>query len=450
MENDKVCNSRAKGCRLTEAGGKKLAQALTPKGGKRRSFDSFPVDVRTVRSIYARRLFVNLSSIEALFEELELRLEPADYEKRADLEHGADRNERESERAPGSFTAPCDSALLDAEPVGGGMPPDSPYYVTRPSDTIVQPAVKRQDCIVRIAGPRQTGKTSLLARTLAQARRDQALVVITDFQSLDARDLMTIESFYLALAQQFYKAAKTGPPPTEFWDAHLSANTNFHNYLEEAILEATARSVVWGIDEADRIFDREYRNSVFGLFRSWHNRRSLEPEGAWRRFTLIMAYSAETSRLIANPNESPFNVGTETHLADFTPEQVADLNERYDGPLQTEEDVARLIALVGGQPFLVRRCLYELKTRPATMAEIEAECGRNGAFLTDHLERIESLVSNDPARLQTVCALLQGQPCTDRDAFATLRSCGVLTGDSAREARFRCGLYETYLTRALL
>ena len=403
-----------------------------------------------MRSIYARQLFVNLSSIEALFEELGLSLEPTDYEKRADIENGVDWKKEENERTPEFATVPCDSALLDAEPVGGGMPPDLPYYVVRASDTTVHTAVRRQDCIVRIAGPRQTGKTSLLARAFAAARQNNALVVVTDFQRLDARDLMTIESFYLALAQQFSKAAKTGPLPTEFWDAKLSANTNFQNYLEEAILEETERAIVWGIDEADRIFDREYRNSVFGLFRSWHNRRALEPDGAWRRFTLLMAYSAETGRLIANPNESPFNVGTETYLEDFTREQVADLNERYGKPLTSEDEITRLIALVGGQPFLVRRCLYELKTRPAAMAEIEAECGRNGAFLTDHLERIVRIVSGSPARLQAVTGLFAGQACTDRDAFVTLRSCGILTGDSAREARFRCGLYADYLKRSLL
>jgi hypothetical protein len=56
------------------------------------------------------------------------------------------------------------------EPCGGAMPLDSPFYVQRPIDAEFQTTIQRRDNIVLLKGPRQVGKTSLLARGLRQAR----------------------------------------------------------------------------------------------------------------------------------------------------------------------------------------------------------------------------------------------------------------------------------------
>ncbi len=347
------------------------------------------------------------------------------------------------------LTVNTEPAILEEEQIGGGMPLDSSYYVVRPADRIIHSAVKRHDCIVRIQGPRQTGKTSLLARVIEQARQDGSLVVTSDFQALGPEDTATIETFFGALARQFHRTAQAGTSPTDYWDPMLSANANFQGYLRDVVFEEAKVPVVWAIDEADRIFDREYRSSVFGLFRSWHNRRALEPDEAWKRFTLIMAYSAEARMLIPNPNESPFNVGTGANLQDFTPEQVGDLNERYGSPLVSDAELASLMALVGGHPFLVRSCLYEVKTRATNLDSIVAEARSDAGVFAEHLDRIRRLVCSRPEWTQAVHCVLNGEPCTDLDAFSRLRSVGVLSGESMRSARVRCGLYEEYLRRWL-
>ena len=66
----------------------------------------------------------------------------------------------------------------------------------------------------------------------------------------------------------------------------------------------------------------------------------------------------------------------------------------------------------------------------------------------DHLRRILLGLSHD-AELAAARAVLAGQPCPTSEAFYRLRSAGVLSGGSAREARFRCLLYQTYLARHL-
>ena len=54
-------------------------------------------------------------------------------------------------------------------------------------------------------------------------------------------------------------------------------NVNFERFLRREVLGKIEVSLVWGLDEADRLFHYRFGTEVFGLFRSWHNERSLNP-----------------------------------------------------------------------------------------------------------------------------------------------------------------------------
>lgn len=136
--------------------------------------------------------------------------------------------------------------------------------------------------------------------------------------------------------------------------------------------------MVWGLDEVDRLFPCAYHNDVFGLFRAWYNERSFDPEGPMSRLPLAMAYITEAHLFITDLNQSPFNVGTRVALDDLTYAQGSELNRLYGAPLAPGEEVARLFALVGGHPYLVRRSLHEMQQRGLDIVAIEA-----GAFSPD-------------------------------------------------------------------
>ena len=72
-----------------------------------------------------------------------------------------------------------------------------------------------------------------------------------------------------------------------------------------------------------------YSADVFGLFRSWHNARSLNPGGPWSRLTLAIAYATEAHLFITDLNQSPFNVGRHIQLLGFDQDQTEELNRRY-------------------------------------------------------------------------------------------------------------------------
>jgi hypothetical protein len=224
-----------------------------------------------------------------------------------------------------------------------------------------------------------------------------------------------------------------------------SPNFNFERYLQRHALGESTAPIVWGVDEVDRLFSRPFASEVFGLFRSWHNARSLDPEGPLRRLTLVMAYATEAHLFITDHNQSPFNVGTRLTLEDFMQEHIADLNLRYGAPLRTDTEVRRYFGLVGGNPYLAQRGLHEMAQRRLALNVLEAlASGDNGPF-GDHLRRILSALAQDQTLRQAMIAVIDDGVCPTMESFYRLRSAGLITGDSANDARPRCKLYAAYL-----
>ncbi|HEU0176046.1 MAG TPA: serine/threonine-protein kinase [Blastocatellia bacterium] len=349
-----------------------------------------------------------------------------------------------------SHPPPAGDAHTNLEPVGGAMPLNSKFYIVRGTDEEFRVAIARQDSIVLIKGARQVGKTSLLARGLQQARAAGAKVVLTDLQKLNASDLASAEAFYLALADLIADQLGLDVAPDAVWNARRGPSINFERYIRREALGKIATPLVWGLDEVDRLFTCSFGSEVFGLFRSWHNERSLDPAGPWQRLTMAIAYATEAHLFITDMNQSPFNVGTRLTLEDFTCPQLADLNERYGSPLKDEAEVARYYSLVSGHPYLARCGLQEMVVRRRDLAELEAIADREDGPFGDHLRRVIASLEQDPALREVARGILQGQPCPTQESFYRLRSAGLFAGDSARYVRPRCQLYATYLEKRLL
>jgi hypothetical protein len=303
---------------------------------------------------------------------------------------------------------------------------------------------------VLVKGPRQVGKTSLLARGLQQARQAGARVVLTDLEVFNAVQLESAEAFLLALAQTVADQLDLAVSPDDRWEPRRGASPNFQRYLRQEILGAGDTPLVWGLNDVDRLFGRDFSSEIFALFRSWHNERALDPAGPWAQLTLVMAYATEAHLFITDLNKSPFNVGTRLTLEDFTPEQVAELNRRCGSPLADQAGLTRFYELVGGHPYLVRCGLDEMAAHDTPLATFETRASRDDGIFGDHLQRMWAALTRDPELCEVVRGLLSGRPCPTSRAFYRLRSAGLVAGESEADARLRCRLYHTYLARALL
>jgi hypothetical protein len=223
--------------------------------------------------------------------------------------------------------------------------------------------------------------------------------------------------------------------------------SNFERFLRREVLGRLQTPVVWGLDEVDRLFHCEFKDDVFGLFRAWHNERSLDPQGPWGKLTLAMAYATEAHLFITNLNQSPFNVGTRIVLEDFTEAQVWDLTLRYG--LVPDDIGRRVFAIVGGHPYLVRRCLHAIQAQGVEMDAIEADVESGDGLFGSHLERVLQPLLQDAELAQAVRGnLTEGTPYSAA-SFYRLRSAGVIAGSSPKSSRPRCRLYEEFLKQRL-
>ena len=337
-----------------------------------------------------------------------------------------------------------ETALLETD--GGAVPLHSLFYIERPADAAFGQALARRDSIVLVKGARQVGKTSLLARGLQQSRLTGTRVVMTDFQKLNEAQLASPDALYMALAASLALQLELDVSPRQAWDPDLGPNMNMELFLRRRVLRAIEGPLVWGMDEVDRLFACPFGSEVFGLFRSWHNERSLDPGAPWARLTLAIAYATEAHLFIQDLNQSPFNVGTRLALDDFTPAHVGELNRRYGSPLP-DADIARFCDLLGGQPYLTRRGLRELQSQAWNLSRLEAEGDHDEGPFGDHLRRLLAALTRSPDLLDAVRALLAGKPALLPETFYRLRAAGVVAGASTRDVGFRCHLYATYLAK---
>ena len=56
---------------------------------------------------------------------------------------------------------------------------------------------------------------------------------------------------------------------------------------------------------------------------------------------------------------------------------MADLNCRFGTPLSGEAEIARLMRLLGGHPYLVHSALEQMASHGISLATLEAQADRN-------------------------------------------------------------------------
>ena len=317
----------------------------------------------------------------------------------------------------------------------------------RSSDLAFHAAIGRRDSIILLRGARQVGKTSLLARGLQRARQDSLRVAFTDFQRLNRSDLQSPEALYKALGAALAEDLDLDVEPGKVWNPDVAANVNFERYLKREVLGRIEAPLFWALDEADRLFSCNFGSEIFALLRSWHNKRSMRPDEPWRRLTMAIAYATEAYLFITDLDQSPFNIGTLVSLRDFSYEEVAELNGRYDRPLRVEGELRAFYDLVGGHPYLTNRGLFEMAENGCDLASFSAQAERDEGLFGDHLRRIFVLLARDEELREGARGVLEGRPQLTPRSFYRLRAAGVLAGDSPKDARPRCQLYAIYLRK---
>jgi DNA-binding SARP family transcriptional activator len=337
---------------------------------------------------------------------------------------------------------------IDSEPKGGAVRLDSPFYVVRETDTAFKEALLQKEGVVLLKGPRQSGKTSLLARGAQAAREAGAAVAILDLAAMDEEHFLTAEAFHLGIKHAIKGQLNVQQGIAENWDQDLGAGMNLERFVRQT-LDATDKPIVIGLDEVERLFRYPFAGSFFGLLRSWYNRRALEPGGPWSRLTMAITYATEAHLFIKNLNQSPFNVGIRFSLCDFDVREVADLNRRYGLPLKDAAEFSEFMTLLGGHPQLVRMGLSILQKEAMPFSIFQKAALADDGPFANHLHLLFDSIHNDHSLTDALKQILDRKACPSKETFYRLRAGGLVSGDSCYNAKIRCALYEHFLRKQL-
>lgn len=354
--------------------------------------------------------------------------------------HGAMQDEAEQPRIP----QPLPAAPLESPE--GTIATESKFYVERKTDKVAMTAIQRQGVTIPIKGPRQMGKSSLLLRLVEAAEGLGKRAVVLDFQLFDEKSLASDEIFFRQFCVWLTAELGEENKVDDFWDKDLGNPQRTTRYIALHLLKKVQGQLVLAMDEVESVLETNFRSDFFGMLRSWHNDRA-RPRLPWKRLDLVIVTSTEPYQLIDNLNQSPFNVGEIINLEDFNHEQVADLNRRHGMALLQEEE-RRLMRLVRGHPYLVRRALYLVASGQLSAASLfEHAADEHGPF-GDHL-RYHLFRMHDKADLvAAMINVINRRGCDDENIIHRLRGAGLIRreGDAVVP---RCELYAQYFGRHL-
>jgi hypothetical protein len=264
---------------------------------------------------------------------------------------------------------------------GGAIDLDDPHYVPRPFDTKALRLAASAGQTVVLKGPRQVGKTSLLFRMIDCAQKAGKSVAFVDFQLFETAALGKSALFYERLTATIAQELGIDAPPRPETPQDVT------RWMETQILKRMPQGIVLAIDESERAMWTEFCEDLFGMLRAWHNLRASPTRRDWKKLDLYLVTSTEPALFIQGA-QSPFNVGTVLAMRPFGAEEMEAANENHGEPLNTEE-LERLRILVGGQPYLVSKALYEVSPPSLNMtpAELFADAADDHGPFREHLKR---------------------------------------------------------------
>ena len=307
----------------------------------------------------------------------------------------------------------------------GTMPHQSLFYIERDSDHDATQALHEVSGVtITIKGPRQMGKSSLLNRLMVDGGKHGMKAAFIDFQMIENSAIENADIFYRQFCSLLSWEFEVEDRTEELWKSPLGQVQKTTNYVTKHLLkELPDIQLLLAMDEVERMFISPFRSDFFSMLRSWHNNRARG--GDWTRFNMALVTSTEPYQLIADLNQSPFNVGAVVELRDFTPAQVVDLNQRHGNPLLSEQ-VAKISELLGGHPYLTRRALYLAASKRSTFDDIVKDASEDEGPFGDHLRNHLFRMSDHQELKSALLQVIKYHRCADEHIFFRLRGAGLV------------------------
>jgi hypothetical protein len=222
----------------------------------------------------------------------------------------------------------------------------------------------------------------------------------------------------------------------------IGSNQCCKAYFEQYLLSESSTPLTLGLDESDRLFESpEIADDFFGLLRALHE--EAKRRDIWKKFRLVVVHSTEVY-IPLDVNKSPFNVGLPIELPEFNSQQVQELAARH-GIKWSATEVTKLMALVGGHPYLVRLAMYRIARQDVTLNQLLNSAKTEAGIYSDHLRRHLWNLEKYPELIEAMREVLSvSTPVRLRLELAfKLNSMGLVKLEG-NYCSARCNLYQEY------
>ncbi|MBW4664332.1 MAG: AAA-like domain-containing protein [Chroococcus sp. CMT-3BRIN-NPC107] len=331
----------------------------------------------------------------------------------------------------------------------GTVPLDSLFYIKRPPiEERAYTQVSKPGSLIRIKAPRQMGKTSLMHRILAYAKQTGLRTVLLSLQQADSNIFTSLDKFLRWLCANVSRQLNLDPKLDKYWDADIGSKVSCTLYFQEYLLTEINAPVVLALDEVNRIFEYpEISSDFLPLLRSWYE--DAAEIAQWQKLRLVIVHATEA--YIPLPiNQSPFNVGLPIKLPEFNLEQILDLAKRHRLDTLTEEQLAKLLATIGGHPYLVRVALYHLARSEVSLSQLLQTAPTVAGIYSDHLRHHLANLQEHPELAAAYKQVVKAVEPLPLDAIAAykLESMGLVKLQE-NQATPSCNLYRLYFREQL-
>ena len=329
------------------------------------------------------------------------------------------------------------------------VPLNSPFYIERtPYESRCYQEIMYPGAFIRIKGPRQMGKSSLMHRIINCTNQHQYQAVLINLQQAESDILQNLDQFLRWFCANLARQLKLDANLDRYWDEVLGAKMSCTYYLQEYIFEQIDTPIVIALEEVNEIIEYPQTAPEFlTLLRFWHEKTKTEL--TWQKLRTIMVHSTEIY-IPLDINQSPLNVGMSIELEPFNRQQIEDLVLRHGINLNTQE-IARLMDLVDGYPYLIRQALYHLASQNITLEELIITAPTDTGIYRDHLHRHLRNLEFNSELTDIFKTVLQANKLIKIEQIAgfKLHSMGLVKLDG-NQVKISCNLYQKYFYDRLL
>ncbi len=237
--------------------------------------------------------------------------------------------------------------------VGGTVQATGGVYIPRQADEeLLKLCV--EGTFAYVLTSRQVGKSSLMVRTAEQLAGIGTRSVIIDLTNYGVQ--VSAEAWYLGLLTTIADDLSLDTDVINWWRSHsdFGATQRLTQFFQEVVLKEIPEPIVIFIDEIDSTLSLNFTDDFYAAIRFLWNARAKGAE--FRRLTFVLIGVATPSDLISDPHRTPFNIGQQVNLTDFTFEEALPLAEGLCTSAERSQQVLQsIMKWTNGHPYLTQR-----------------------------------------------------------------------------------------------